>query len=55
MIHSIEEVAEIIKNMLELNRKNGSICTIVVRDDGRKVRVGERATTMIVKETLKWK
>ena len=55
MIHKIEDVGRIIAEILRANREKGQLCTIVVKDDGRKVRVGNRKTTVILQESVEWK
>lgn len=55
MIHRAEDVGRIVSNLINANREKGQLCTIVIKDDGRKVRVGKRRTINISQETVEWK
>jgi hypothetical protein len=57
MIHSIDEVLTILHSLITFNRKHGKTTNIIIRDDGVKSRIGERAiepVLIVETEKIKW-
>jgi len=52
--HTLKDIGALVESVLARNRKAGKPATIVIKDDGGKIRIGEEVTTLICKRSIKY-